>query len=58
MDEGVGFQGFVVADGEGEGADGDARVVLLFVTEQGPGERYRTFGIVGPGFVADRTVVA
>ena len=52
----VGY-GFVFADGEGEGADGGASVVLLFFGEQGPGERDGTFGIVSQGFVADGAVV-
>lgn len=58
MDHRVGFYRFIVADGEGERADRYAGVVLLFLIEEGPGERYRAFGIVGEGFVTDGAVVA
>ena len=49
--------GFLVADAEREGADGAAGFALLFFSEQGPGERNRTFGIVIESFVTDRAVV-
>ena len=49
--------GVVGADAEGEGADRSAGIALLVFTEKGPGERYRTFGVVREGFVADRAVV-
>ena len=50
-------EGVVGADAQGEGTDGGAGVALLFFSEQGPGEGYRTFKIVGQSFVTHRAIV-
>ena len=49
---------FVVADGESEGADGGAGVVLFVLRQQRPGEGYGAFEVVIQRFVTDGTVVA
>ena len=48
---------FVVADAEGEGADGGACVVLLFLTQKGPGEGDGTLRIVSQSFMTNRATV-